>query len=569
MTLNRWYSKLHGLFIHGSVDRKTPGKSQIAFWMLATLVAVGIALKNFDTFQLGTYRDDAIYTIIARSILSGGPYGMINLPVVSSTPPFPFGFPLFLVPALAIAPQSQDILKIIPFLATLLNGALLFWGWRWLSRGKSYWWGAALSALYLSSSLVLAHTHMVMSEPLFATFCLLAMILTEQAVSHQESRLWVVWMSLALTFVIFTRVIGIVLVGSIFVYLWITRGKPFWKPFLSILVGMALVLSLVVALTPVTLASLFPSRYLSSGESYLFVHVDTPKEEPVVNEPVNTTPPSLLSKYIPPTIIYAFKQHFGIDFRKAVFPVGGGSNELAFGKRLGIPNLPLLLGFIVSILIFTGFVYSLWNEGVTIFIFFGVSYLAAISIWVWEGPRLLYPVLPQLQYGLLIGASVIATWIASLFSRSFAQTIKQGALILGILVLIAAGIIDAWPRDDSLTHVGNLADRTSWIDGNTSITDVVMTESPEVDYLYSGRKTVPYPDLVNDPAFLVSYLETFGVKYILVAPQIFWHENDSKPFYSWTTNQLLPTLGQLVSQKQLNVVYNSPTDMLEVFELLP
>ena len=213
--------------------------------------------------------------------------------------------------------------------------------------------------------------------------------------------------------------------------------------------------------------------------------------------------------------------------------------------------------------------YSLWNEGATIFILFGVGYLAVILIWVWEGPRLLYPILPQLQYGLLIGTSVFLSWVVSLFSKSQTRSFQRGVLIVGVIILILANIIDAWPRDDSLLHVGNLANRTVWIDNNTSTEDIVMTESPEVDYLYSGRKTVPYPELVNDPANLLAYMDSLGVEYILIAPQIFWLEDRSDPFYSWTTNQILPTLGKMVSQNQMEVVYTNPSNMIEVYKLIP
>jgi hypothetical protein len=207
----------------------TPNRIQVVIWGALLAVAVILSLKDYQSFQLGTYGDDAFYPVLAQSLVHSDQYGLINVPGDQpGAPPFPFGYPLLLTPFVLLFPDSLDAMKVLSLIATLSNATLLFWGWHWFSR-RSHWWGIAVVGLYILSPLTVTHTRMVMSESVFTTFCLAAMLLAEQATQRRQNRWWSLLTSVMLTFVAFTRTVGLVLVITVFAYLLFRIGKRVWK----------------------------------------------------------------------------------------------------------------------------------------------------------------------------------------------------------------------------------------------------------------------------------------------------------------------------------------------------
>src|SRR5581483_3816510 len=215
-----------------------PSGLQIALWVCVLLASLVLFFYKYSEFQIGAYHDDATYIVLAQSLVHSDTYGLIDRPGEPGSTQFPFGFPLLLSPIVRLFPDNLDALRSISFLATLINISLLFWGWHLFSRRRSYWWGLAIAALFGLSPLVVDESRMVMSEPVFLTFCLVALLLAEQAVQHRESAAWTLWMGISLFFVLFIRTIGFTLVIPIFAYLFWKRGLSFLKS----LLGVALVM---------------------------------------------------------------------------------------------------------------------------------------------------------------------------------------------------------------------------------------------------------------------------------------------------------------------------------------
>ncbi len=95
-----------------------------------------------------------------------------------------------------------------------------------------------------------------------------------------------------------------------------------------------------------------------------------------------------------------------------------------------------------------------------------------------------------------------------------------------------------------------------------------MTEAPEVDYLYSGRKTVRFPLALLSRDQLENYIARNRVGYILVAPNIEW-QKDYVPRYTATMSGNLPVLAGLVAEHRVQLVYSSETSLIQVFKTLP
>jgi hypothetical protein len=73
----------------------TPKKIQVTIWGAFIVVAVILSLNDYQSFQLGTHRDDAFDTVLAQSLVHSDQYGLINVPGEQpGAAPFPFGYPL-------------------------------------------------------------------------------------------------------------------------------------------------------------------------------------------------------------------------------------------------------------------------------------------------------------------------------------------------------------------------------------------------------------------------------------------------------------------------------------------
>lgn len=124
-----------------------PTRLQAILWAVSTIIMALLALRNWTAIPIGANEDASYYIVLAESLLKGPVYGLLYNPRLPLPTNFPFGFPLLLAPLIHIFPGDFDILRGIAFVATLLNGVLLFWGWRRLAPGFSYWIGLGTSAL--------------------------------------------------------------------------------------------------------------------------------------------------------------------------------------------------------------------------------------------------------------------------------------------------------------------------------------------------------------------------------------------------------------------------------------
>lgn len=555
-------------------SRIRPTRIQVGAWIALILLAVAISVRDYDAYQFGTHWDDSQYATLARSLVFSDRYGLVNVPGQPLPAKYPFAYPLLLVPFLLVSPENFDVLKSMSLIATLLNAALLFWCWRSFSRTRSYHWALAITGLYVLAPMIIDHTRRVMSEPIFTTFCLLALILTEQAARGQRGRWWSLQMSLALMFALFTRTIGFVLIAVVFAYLLYRLGRNFWKEIALIVVEIVILLGVIVAATPLRVSDLLPTEYLKDNNAKILVGSDitaaTPDAEPTDTAPAAVTQPSVgPDQRIRYMVLGWIKYQFGTYPRQVALPIGGGDKEQAVADSIGLPYLPALIGYVVAAIVVLG-LWRYWSqEGATVFLFFAVLYFGSLSLWIWNDPRLLYPIQPQIQLGFLVGLEAIFLWIASALGRLkwSPQTGKLFFASVGIL-LIAGSACKSLLIEDSRLHAGDLEARTRWLKSNSASSDIIMSEAPEVDYLYGGRKTVRFPLTLLSKDQLENYIARNRVGYILVAPNIEW-QKDYEPKYSVTMAGNLPALAGLAAEHRVQLVYSSESSLIQVFKTLP
>jgi len=338
---------------------------------------------------------------------------------------------------------------------------------------------------------------------------------------------------------------------------------------------MILLVGVVVGITPVQASSLLPLRYLTERNASFLIGLGAgitsadpsdllPSE--YLEAKTLTDRERLDNETLLVDFLKATKRHLGEDLRQAVLPFGGGARERAFAERLGIPSLPILAGFLTFSLIALGHFRWFTKEGLSVFNLFAILYFGALLLWNWIGPRLLYPIQPQLHLGFLLGLEAILIGITSVGNRDTLLKFGKVMLASAVLVLWLLSVRKSLEIADSRLHVGDLQARTKWLKANTNPSDIIMTEQPPLDFLYSNRRTIHQTDSLVSAIELEDYLVKHEVDYILIAPQLQWQPS-YVPSYSDRTIRFLPLIADLVSESRITRVYSSEGDLVEVFKV--
>jgi hypothetical protein len=171
-----------------------------------------------------------------------------------------------------------------------------------------------------------------------------------------------------------------------------------------------------------------------------------------------------------------------------------------------------------------------------------------------------------LELGFLFGITFLGTSLTRQLRQSLPGRkagIFTAVLVIFLLVLFAYKNLE---KDTSINHTGDLSNRTTWIRGNTQPDSVIMTEKPQVDYVYANRKTLPIPAASSLEDFALD-LQDEKADYILIAPELTWKEVYT-PDYSDQTLKLLTWLEVLSSQGRVKRVYASGSDLVQVFQVI-
>jgi hypothetical protein len=421
-----------------------------------------------------------------------------------------------------------------------------------------------------------------MAEPVFLSFCLIALILAGGAGEWQRRWWWSPALSAALVGATFTRMVGVLLVATILVYLLLTQGRRARTTLPSLVAQMCGILAIIVVMTPLTWNDLVPSEYLSSRHDMLiFGPIIALVRQPETEEPSTTPPASLESAQAEPrpdigfrvwdALQWGTRTHLFGHVRDIAISVGGGERAQNFADRLGMSFLPALSGVLILAVVAMGLAREGLRSRCSPFICFGIIYVLATSfLWRWDGTRMFYPVQTQIQFGMLVGIQVLAALVAGRLHLKPVASWRLAAVACGVvacavtLVSASRAVIVQDPRD----HIGDLAARSAWIKAHTAASDVFMTEEPASDALYSERRTVPYPDELSSHSAdeLYAYIVESNVTHVLLAPSVVWQASYT-PTYLSHTETLAALLAELEQQQRLRVAYTSERDRVQVFRV--
>ena len=557
---------------------QVPTKLQIALWSLVVGLFLIISLRGFDLYQIGTHYDDARYIILTQSLLNADDYGTIHMPGPVGVAFYPFGYPLLLAPFALLSSGDYSSLKLLSLTATLLSASLLFWGWPYLSR-RSYWWALGISSLYCLAPVTIDLSRRVMSEPVFLFFTLSALILVERAVRGQQGPWWYFWLGLSLVFVLFTRTIGIVFVGSIFLYLLYAKRLKAIKDIALTMASMTLITTIIVSVTVIQPADLWPSRYFKGDYASFLVGIGSAlslieaeealSERYLEDEGSDEFGRTRFDILVNDFLILGSHIHITEHYRRAIVPIGGDefSVEQRLANRLGVPHLPIVIGYTIFAILLVGLCRWLILEGVSAFLLYAILYMAALTIWSWNDVRLLYPIYSQLHLGFFLGVEALLIGMTSLQVGSKAEIRKlQWVLPICIVGFFLISTVKSLRIPDSRHHVGDLQTRSQWLAEHAEPDAVFVSEAPAVDFIYSQRKGLEFPwsEGLNSTE-LHRFLHENAVDYLLVSPQISW-QPQFVPKYSNRMAQLLPVINELEVAEQLTSVYSSEENLIHVYK---
>ncbi len=498
-----------------------PTRLQVGLWFVIFGLTLWLLVSDWNSYRVGTYGDEGSYIAATDSLVKRIPYGTLLDPNRQEPTQFPFLFPLLLAPWRVWFPHTLDALRIVPMVATLGVVLVLFWGWRWLGRGLSWWWGLAVTALMALSPVTILHGRAVMAEAPFMLFTLLLILWVERVV-ERSPRAWGILFGLGAVAMVYTRTIGWIFLVVLLLYLgWKLRARAI-QPMGAALMTAVVVLGIVLAATTVQAQDLLPQEYLMQY-SDLVNGVGRPAVAPDTNETTTPVNPTNNNARTPLPVKY-------LDaLRVSVL------NHLDIADKLPYQLERVVIDtterFHVSFLRYVPILFALgvcvagaWSwvrrTGVTAFQLVAPPYFGALLLWAWNGSRLMYPIQPHLFLALLLG--VLA--VAARGSRTFARL-----AVIGMTVLILFGWVWLGLRlnatmllpEDPYARAGLLQ---QYIPPDA----VVLSSRAENDYLYMPNPFLEVPRDIRTSNDVATMLVRHKIEYVVaVAGLTPTQENDN------------------------------------------
>lgn len=530
-------------------DGQSAGRS-LAAWLLSMVVLLALVLWDFASHPLLS-TDSGRYIELAQALRGDdGGFGRVSWD-------FPWGYPLVLAPFLAWFPVYPDSLRLLSLVATGIGATLLFWGWPRLG-GVSYRW--AVVALFCVSPIVVLQARLVLSEAVFLVWFLSAALLIAWG-AERGSRPWWWWpaTAAAITFMVFTRTVGWVMLAGIGLYWLRRRGRRGWAD-LGVLAGLvAGITALVIVLTPVPAEALFPGVYLRQSQTLLEGQRLALGARP---EPY----PAFLARTVPHRLTH--------DFPAAVVPALSSLYLDRLVEARGLQALRWVVGMGITLTMGLGLV-RWWRRGrSSVLLLPTLAYLAVLLVWDWNNRRFLHPILAPLLYAFLLGAEGLVLGVGRALKGTPTVRWARGtvAVVTVALVLLNGLTVLTYPDNRRADQVQRM--RGEWLARHTPPDAGIMSAWWSADRLTSGRRVMPLPTVGSTTTAdeLGTLLGQRGVCFLVIGPDYgLWGaaEEGGTPDRSWVyrpeTELVLLRMEALVAAGAWRLAYTAPDDAFQVY----
>ena len=146
-------------------------------------VVLLVAILTISPWPVGSFEDDGIYTVLARSLASGDGFRLTNLPGSPNATHYPPGYPFVLSLLWRANPGFPENLAMLKFANAifLAFAALGTWSYGRSRLGMSTMTAGVAAVLSTISIVVLYVTGLVLSEPLFLALLMPALLFAERS----------------------------------------------------------------------------------------------------------------------------------------------------------------------------------------------------------------------------------------------------------------------------------------------------------------------------------------------------------------------------------------------------
>jgi len=201
------------------------------FFLLFICIYIILSFLLFDP-KLATCGDNAVYIILAESIISSKGYRNIHLPEESPHISFPFGFPLLLSIFLLIFGTKIIALKFVVFLTGLCSFYFMYKIIEVLFEGKI----PVVISFYLSVPIFIVYNHLILSEMPFLCLSLGSIYFYMKGRSDKGFFYYISFILAIYAF--FVRTTGISLVAAILLFLVLKKQYKYFGIFFLIFLAL-------------------------------------------------------------------------------------------------------------------------------------------------------------------------------------------------------------------------------------------------------------------------------------------------------------------------------------------
>jgi hypothetical protein len=441
-----------------------------SWWTLALLAVGALGLVAgvliIDASPVGTYTDDALYVITARSIATGHGFRMLHLPGAPYATHFPPGYPLMLSVLWRIMPSFPDNVMLFKGFNALCLGVIAACTARYMHRtmGAPRLAVAVGAVTAVSVPLFFLGT-MLLSELSFLALLLLLLPSLEQFAAERAPLWKAIALGVAVGACALVRTHGFVLAPAMG-FVLVTRGR--WRD-AFVVVAAAIVTMLPWQLwsarhTP-ALATPLLGMYGSYGYWWRLAY--------------ETFGPNIFARTLSRTVPETYAT-FAVLFS----PVH---------TRVAIAFSALLLVLVVGMA-----VRAHWRR-IAVTLMFLLGYLVILELWPGPPTRMIWGLWPLFLVLIAAGMREIIR-IAAQRPRAvrYAAVAVAAWLVVGYGLYDYNGIRGQWwatlPRGAGVKIRGLVA----WTRAYTKPSDIVATDAEAAVFLYSGRRTVPVRTFTAD-----------------------------------------------------------------------
>ncbi len=470
----------------------------------------------------------AHYLVLARSISSGQGISEVFLPEPVPHTKTPFMFPLFLAAADMLFGYNMIAVKILLFAFMAGAGIFIYLA---LRKQAPLWMALVVTALTLSSPLILSLMRRVLTEIPYMAFSFAALYFAQKVLLKEADKKDWILLSALLFAAYFTRTIAFILILAFLVIL-------LYRAIRSKESGKDLALAAGAVFPTIVAAVIWAVRGVSAKGT---AGLDYMSELLVKNHPYSVLMGATdLEAPLRPQMERAGL----IDLTRRLWEQADFFIRII--SRTLDPWLPLegppgwhsIVIALVIILTAAGLIVSAKQKKALVTLYF-VGFLFIICLWPYRDPRFVIPIIPLFLFFMILGGEkLIAAPLSKTGLRSkMVQSVKlASALILLAAVLIINlvensriitssrddfGLVMTYEISDNFKVLASTGARKKllmslqWVRESVPENAVIMFHSPRVVFLVTDRKCANVP-ITKDVEQFWEYIDQRGVDYIIV-----------------------------------------------------